>query len=234
MKTTQLIKTMPTPKLENLHFQKKFLPFIETELLSRVPNKWQIRQGEYEMAPYVVIPDADDAERYAETKFGHPLLRTPLILMYIGLDHFRVGAGLGASKKSLIRHINIVHHQVMPDWDLQLLQLLPEGLADLRRYTKELDNLHAPAHIKRHGRWIDKIIPNAREYRNEFLKRGGWIDKAEKFEYTPDDKIPEYLRSEFFSLARFLEWCLNFPQACSMWKKPAVLTNRLLFRWTSS
>jgi hypothetical protein len=151
--------------------------------------------------------------------------------MYIGLDHFRVGTGLGASKKSVIRHLNIVHHQVMPDWDMQILQLLPGGLEELRDYTRALDDPSSPSKIKRHRKWIDGVMPNAQEYRREFLKKDGWIDKAQRYEYTPTEKIPEYLRPEFFSLTRFLNWCLSLPDDCSFWKKPVVLTNRFLFRW---
>jgi len=211
--------------------QTKLLLFVKSGLLSQVPNKWQIRQGEYEMAPHVFIPDPDDTSRYSGARLGHPLLRTPLTLCYIGLDHFRVGSGLGASKQSLIRHLNIVHHQVMPDWDLQLLQMFPSGLRDLRDYIVSLDSPNSCKKIKRHKRWIDKVLPNARAYRNNFTKKGGWIDKAEKFEYTEDSSIPSYLRKEFFSLARFLEWSLTFPEASSFWKKPAILSQRFFCRW---
>lgn len=102
---------------------------------------------------------------------GHALLRTPIVLAYIGLDHFHIGSGLRARKKSAIRHVNIVHHQVMPDYDLQLLQLHKDGLEELTRYTKELDNRKAKQSIKRHKRLIDKVLPNAKHYRNELLKK---------------------------------------------------------------
>jgi len=211
--------------------RSKLLPLIDAGLLNQIPNRWQIRQGEYEMAPHVIIPDTDDGDRYAGAKLGHPLLRTPLTLCYIGLDHFRVGTGLGASKKSLIRHLCIVHHQIMPDWDLQLLQMFPTGLKDLRDYIMCLDKPLSCKKIKRHKRWIDKVLPNAQAYRNDFIKKGGWIDKAEKFEYTEDRKIPSYLRKEFFSLARFLDWSLRFPESVSFWKKPAILSQRFFCRW---
>jgi hypothetical protein len=80
-------------------------PFIEAGLLPDVPNPWQVLQGSFEMAPYVVIPDEDDSERYRLSPLGHPLLRTPIVLAYIGSDHFHVGSGLRAASRSIIRHL---------------------------------------------------------------------------------------------------------------------------------
>ena len=210
---------------------QRLRPFIKRGLVSHIPNRWQVLQGEWEMAPYVIFPDIDDKERYEGAVFGNPLLRTPLILMYIGLDHFRIGTGLGASKVSLIRHLNIVHHQVMPDWDLQILQFFPDGLDDLRRYTRGLDTRRVSSKIELHRQWIDKIIPNAREYRQELLRKDGWIDKAERMNYTTDDQIPAHLRSEFFSFVRFLNWCLTLPTSCPTWKCPGILLQHLFTRW---
>ena len=184
------------------------------------------------MAPYVLIPDEDDNDRYESAPMGHPLLRTPLVLTYIGLDHFRIGSGLGATKKSLIRHLNIVHHQVMPDYDLQLLQLHPEGLDELRCYTEELDSYRPKSSVRRHKHWIAKVLPNPKHYRNELTKRNGWIDQAESMEYTPDTLIPDYLRAEFFSLTRFLEWCNNLPPQTPALQKPMTLLRHVRVYWT--
>ena len=98
-------------------------PFTEAGLLPDVPNFWQILQGSFEMAPYVVIPDEDDTDRYGPAPIGHPLLRTPIVLAYVGPDHFQVGSGLRAAPRSIIRHLCIVHHQVMPDYDLSLIHI---------------------------------------------------------------------------------------------------------------
>ena len=212
----------------DFHLHQRLKPFLETGLLTHIPNKWQILQGAYQMAPYVVVPDPDDGMRYKGATLGHPLLRTPLVLAYIGWAHFHVGSGLGAEKKSIIRHLNIVHHQVMPDYDLQLLQLHPGGLDELTCYTKELDNPRAKNNIKRHKRWIDRVLPHATHYRNELLKSDGWIDRARRMEYTPDEHIPDYLRPEFFSLARFLEWCNTLPATTPLWRKPIALMRHLL------
>ena len=217
--------------IEDAQLQQRLGQFISAGLLTQVPNRWQRLQGSYEMAPFVVIPDKDDSDRYEGAVMGNPLLRTPIVLAYVGWDHFHVGSGLGASKQSLIRHLCIVHHQVMPDYDLQLLQTHSHGLKELRDYLIEMDGANPSKSTLRHRRWIEKVLPKPEEYRREFIKPGGWIDRAEAMDYTPDDQIPEYLRPEFFSLTRFLEYCLTLPSDCPVWKRPTELLSRLIVRW---
>ena len=208
--------------------RRRMRVYLEDGIVKDLPNRWQVLQGEWEMAPYVVIPDADDSQRYESAPMGNPLLRTPLVLFYIGLDHFRIGTGLGAGTNSLIKHLNIVHHQIMPDWDLQLLQLKSGGLEKLKLYIDELDSKRPKLKHRIHRALIDAVLPDAREYRREFVKPGGWIERAANFDYTTDDDIPTYLRQEFFSLTRFLEWCKTFPEDCSNASVPKVLLRRML------
>ena len=208
--------------------RRRMRVYLQGGIVTNLPNRWQVVQGEWEMAPYVVVPDDDDAVRYAGAPMGNPLLRTPIVLCYIGLDHFRVGTGLGASKNSVIKHLNIVHHQVMPDWDLQLLHLKPDGLEHLRWYINQLDSKRPAIKHRIHRMLIDAVLPDARDYRQSFVKQGGWIDKANNFDYTPDSEIPEYLRPEFFSLTRFLDWCNTLPHECRSVEAPKVLLHRIL------
>lgn len=208
--------------------RRRMRVYLQNGIVTNLPNRWQVLQGEWEMAPYVVAPDDDDAIRYAGAPMGNPLLRTPIVLCYIGLDHFRVGTGLGASAKSVVKHLNIVHHQVMPDWDLQLLQLKKEGLEQLRWYIGELDSRRPAIKHRIHRKLIDAVLPDAKRYRQSFVERGGWIDRAQNHDYTPDTDIPEYLRSEFFSLMRFMEWCNTLPQECSKLSVPKILMHRML------
>jgi hypothetical protein len=208
--------------------RRRMRVYLESGIVKDLPNRWQVLQGEWEMAPYVVIPDADDTARYAGAPMGNPLIRTPLVLLYIGLDHFRIGTGLGAGTTSLIKHLNIVHHQVMPDWDLQLLQLKPDGLDRLKWYIGELDSKRPALKHRMHRALIDAVLPNASDYRQEFVKPTGWIEKARRLEYTNDDDIPDYLRQEFFSLTRFLNWCKTLPEDCKSYSVPKVLFHRML------
>jgi hypothetical protein len=220
-----------TSKERDIALHQRLSPFLDAGLLLEVPNRWQRLQGMFEMAPYVVIPDEDDDERYEGAPMGNPLLRTPLVLAYIGPDHFRIGSGLGAKPRSVIRHLCIVHHQVMPDYDLQLLQTHEQGLDQLERYLKEIDE-HRPRLLHRlHRRIIDAVLPDAREYRNEFIKTGGWLERARDMEYTQDADMPAFLRKEFFSLTRFLDYCTSLPQACSALRRPGRLLSRMGIRF---
>jgi hypothetical protein len=206
-------------------------PFLSAGILSDVPNQWQITQGNWEMAPYVVMPDIDDGERYAGAIMGHPLLRTPLILSYIGWDHFKVGSGLSASANAIIKHLCIVHHQIMPDYDLQLLQTHKDGLEKLETYLEELDASKPKFSRRMHRSIIDAVLPNAKEYRNNYLGKYGWIARAKKMDYTTREMIPEYLREDFFSLISFLKYCLTLPKDCPTTKKPGMLFQRAKVRF---
>lgn len=202
-------------------------PFTDTGLLPDVPNSWQILQGSFEMAPYVVLPDEDDSERYGTSLLGHPLLRTPIVLAYIGLDHFHVGSGLRAAPRSIIRHLCIVHHQVMPDYDLQLLQTHEGGIERLKHYLKELDHPRPRLITRLHRKLIDVVMPDPKGYRHELIRPGGWIDRAERMDYTSEEAMPDHLRKEFFSLVSFLNHCLSLPSSCSLSSKPGTLLRRM-------
>ena len=185
--------------------------FVQAGLLDRVPTTWQLLQGQIEMAPYVMLPDAGDHERYAGARLGHPLLRTPIVLREIGPDHLRIGHGLHNSAESLYRHLNFVLHQGMPVYDLQLVQTVPDGLEELRRYTTEIEWGTTPERTRQRRR-IDLVLPDASEYRRKFIERDGWIDRAARFEYDEDDTVAGFLRLEFTSLIRFVNYCARtFP-----------------------
>lgn len=178
--------------------------FQEAGLVPHVPNTWQLLQGQLEMAPYVALPDGGDQERYAGTLLGHPLLRTPLVFFEIGPDHFRIGHGLGLQAESLFKHLAIVYHEGMPSYDLQLAQTIPGGLARLRNYLEEIDS-GATWERRRQRARIDLVVPNAADYRRQFLEQGGWIDRAEAFDYP--EEVEPFLRVEFTSLVNFVNYC---------------------------
>ncbi|MGE0327676.1 MAG: hypothetical protein AB7S68_35520 [Polyangiaceae bacterium] len=182
--------------------------FIERGMVPKLPTTWQLWQGQLEMAPYVLAPDAGDNARYAGAPLGHPLLRTPVVLANVGLDHFRVGHGLHARPESLYRHLNFVFHEGMPAFDLQLVQSVPGGLAALRRYTQAIED-GSTRQARRQRRWIDRVLPKASEYRQKFLAPGGWIDQAEAFDYPTEKDVAGFLRPEFTDLVRFVNHCAN-------------------------
>ncbi len=182
--------------------------FVDAGLLSRIPTRFQLLQGQVEMAPYVVTPDEGDAERYGGAPLGHPLLRTPIVFTEVGFDHFRVGHGLHARPESVYRHLMFVYHEGMPTFDLQLAQSIPGGLEALRRYAQEIED-GATAQRRWQRTRIDWIIPNAAAYRRQFLEPGGWIDRAVAFDYPSTDDIAAFLRPEFMSLSGFAQYCAD-------------------------
>jgi hypothetical protein len=74
-------------------------------------------------------------------------------------------------------------------------------------------------------------MPNDREYRNEMIRTGGWIDQAERMEFTPEEAMPKHLRIEFFSLIGFLGHCLTLSESCSSWSKPSTLLRLLITKF---
>jgi len=181
-------------------------PFLRRGLIDAVPTRWQLLQGELEMAPYVVMPDRGDSARYRGAPLGHPLLRQPIVTSQVGLDHFRIGHGLAVPREAQALHLCFVYHEGMPVYDLQLCQTHPAGLAHLRDV---MTGIEAGA-TRRHRRWrrlIDLIIPDASGYRRRFLEPGGFIERAEAFDYPGPEVVAPFLRSEFTSLVAFLRYC---------------------------
>ncbi|MFT7582884.1 MAG: hypothetical protein ACI9MR_004569 [Myxococcota bacterium] len=186
----------------------RFKPFIDAGLIQGIPTPWQLALGAIEMAPYVIMPDDGDKDRYSGALLGNPLLRQPIIFAYVGRDHMRIGHGLDVSPKSQRRHLNFVFHEGMPVYDLQLVQTHPDGLEELRRAMMQLEEGTLPQRAWQR-RMIDLVIPDASSYRRRFVEPGGYIDRALAFDYPPLDGVAEFLRPEFTSLTTFIDYCLE-------------------------
>ena len=180
--------------------------FRDEGLLPHPPTRFQRFLGQLEMAGYVISPDANDAERYRGAPLGGPVIRQPLSAALVGLDHFRVGDGLGASLGGLCRHLLFVFHEGMPSYDLQLIQTHHNGLEQLRAFMSDAQEKRTTRGrlLARTSSWI---VPNSDEYRNQFLEAGGWIERAAKFQYDPAPLSDPSLRPEFHTLLNFLTYC---------------------------
>jgi hypothetical protein len=191
---------------------KRLEVFTKSGLLRRIPTRWQIVQGTLEMTPYVASTDATAEPWYRGAPFGHPLVRQPLIISRVGIDHFRTGAALGAKLESLIRHLHLTYHQGMPVFDLQVVQTHDGGLQALRERTEEVlagDTRRA----RRHRRFVSLILPRADDYYRQFLGDDGWIARAERLDYPRPDTQDSAFPPEFFSLVEFLNYCAEtFPE----------------------
>lgn len=212
-------------------------PFIDRGLIRGVPTEWQLLQGQLEMAPYVVMPDAGDRARYAGAPLGHPLARQPLLVWQIGLDHFRVGHGLHTAPDAQFRHLNFVFHEGMPTYDLQVCQTFDDGIGRMRRFTQEIEDGATPTG-RRLRRLVDLVIPDAAAYRRAFLEPGGYLDRAEAFDYPAPDGAAPFLRPEFTSLTAFIDYCLERfeprPDTSPLWRRAlhlGDLATRRLREW---
>ena len=208
--------------------EKRLAPFLDAGMLDVVPSPAQIRQGELEMALYVISADATREDLYRNAPWGHPWIRQPFILSQVGPDHFQIGAGLGSSVDAICAHLHFTFHQGMPSWDLQLLQTHPGGLDRLR---ERVEGLLAPATpAQRRQAWLaSRIVPDATAYHRQFLGERGWIARAERLDYPAADSTD--LPPEFADLTAFLSYVRRFPVALSwaQWARqgPWLATRRI-------
>lgn len=190
---------------------QRLQPFLERGLIEGVPSRFQILQGELQMWPTVLSTDVTDEARYAGAPLGHPVLRQPVIFAMIGLDHLRIGTGLGAAVGSTVSHLHFTFHAGMPVWDLQVLQTHPDGLARLRAGTEALLARHAPADRHR-MRWLARVLPHPEGYLRSFLGPEGYIARAERFDYPTAREEAPALDEAFFSVTGFMNHCLGLPE----------------------
>lgn len=164
-----------------------------------VPTWWQLRQAEIEMSPYVISTDATDEHAYRGRPFGHPWLRQPLIISQVGLDHFRLGSGLGARHASVCKHLHLTYHQGMPVFDLQVVQSHPRGLERLAERTEAL--LSGATAEARRLRAIGRLtLADPEAYYARFVGDDGWIARAMRFDYPGPGSEGSVFPPEFYSL----------------------------------
>jgi hypothetical protein len=183
--------------------------FTDAGLLRKVPTPWQLRQGEWEMTPYVMSTDATDETHY--TRLGHPVLRQAIILREAGLDHLATGSALGVKLESVCTHLQLTYHQGMPVFDLQVVQTHPDGLARLRAALEEMAAGTTPLG-RRRRRIAALIFRDPDEYIGRFFGADGWLARAERFDYATPAEASSAFPNEFFSLVGLLDYCAtNFP-----------------------
>lgn len=198
-------------RTDSQSLRRRLAVFTGAGLLPVIPTRWQIRQGEIEMTPYVISSDATSRTGYEGAPFGHPILRQPLIASQVGRDHFRTGSGLAVKLESQCRHLELTFHQGMPVFDLQVLQTHDNGLQRLRASLEELLE-GTSRRARRQNRLALLILANPAEYYREFLGDDGWIARAERFDYPEPASEGAAFPPEFYSLVGLLNYCAQtFP-----------------------
>jgi hypothetical protein len=193
----------------NVDFAARLKIFTDAGLLKHIPTPWQLRQGEWEMTPYVMSTDATDEKYY--TRLGHPVLRQAIILREVGLDHLATGSALGVKLESVCAHLQLTFHVGMPVFDLQVVQTHPNGLERLQVMLEDMAN-GTTALGQRRRRIATRIFLDPDAYIGRFFGADGWIARAARFDYATPGEADSAFPTEFFSLVGLLEYCATkFP-----------------------
>jgi len=201
----------------------RLAPFVDAGLVRKIPTTAQVKQGEFEMLPYVISSDATNEIHYVGTLLGHPVVRQPVIFSLVGLDHLEIGTGLAAKLDSVIRHIHFTYHQGMPVWDLQVIQTHERGLERLREETEALLAPKSVTHRARRA-LLGLILADPAPYLRLFLGDNGYIARAERFDYPKPSDEDAAFPAEFFSLVDFVNYCAEtFPAHVPLRRVPKRL-----------
>ncbi len=182
--------------------------FVEAGLLNAVPTWWQEQQGTLEMTPWVLSPDVTNEGQYRDSLWAKPVVRQPFLAMYIGLDHFATGSGLKMKLSSICRHLQLTWHDGMPVFDLQVIQSHENGLEIFRQKTLELIADETPE-ARRQNQIARRLFPDPVAYYRLFTDPGGYIDRAQAFDYPTAEQQNSKVPAHFFSLVGFLQHCAD-------------------------
>ena len=204
--------------------------FIDAGLIETLPSRWQLRQAELEMTPWVVSADVTAEENYDGALLGHPWIRQPLILAHVGLDHFRTGSGLGAQHRSVCRHLELTYPRGRPVFDLQVIHSHPDGLQRFRASVEEL-MANRSLRARRQNAVAALIFADREAYYANFLGEDGWIARAERFDYPGPDAEGSECPEEFFSLVGLVNYAARaFDPTLLPWHRRAGHAAHLLGR----
>jgi hypothetical protein len=185
--------------------------FVDAGLITRLPTRWQLLQGEIEMTPYVISTDATAEEGYRDHLASHPVVRQLMIFAHVGRDHLRTGSALGAKLESICAHLVLTYHRGMPVFDLQIIQTHRGGLERLRAAIEETLG-ETTALGRRRRRIATTLLRDPVAYLEQFLGDRGWIARAARFDYPPPAAEGSKFPPEFFSLITLAAYCeASFP-----------------------
>lgn len=193
--------------------------FVDAGLITRVPSRWQLLQGEIEMTPYVISTEATTEEGYRDHLWSKPLVRQVLIFSHVGRDHVRTGSAPGAKLESVCAHLILTFHRGLPVFDLQVVQTHPRGLVRLRDAIEE--TLAGSTALGRRRLAIaTRLFKDPQGYLAQFLGAEGYIARASRFDYPTPDVEGSTFPPEFFSLVTLARYCAeSFPERPRDWAR---------------
>jgi len=180
------------------------------------PTRWQILFGGLDMLRFVIEPASRDYYRQKGISFGfHQLLRVlddPVSM----LDP----TGFLSDRDTIVGHVMQVVH-LNPVYDLQLIQMFPDGLEDFERQVQAMVDGTHPRHAT-----IGAIVEDP-DYHRRLL------DYVRRFRADPDTPPPvrqeQTLRADphfaaaerqFATLPGFIQYCHRLPvRLPALWRR---------------
>ncbi|MCO4743954.1 MAG: hypothetical protein KC912_04140 [Proteobacteria bacterium] len=206
-----------------LNLDERLKIFADAGLITRIPTRFQLLQGEFEMTPFVISTDATLESAYRDTVWANPVVRQPALLREIGLDNLKTGSGLGMRLSSICKHLQLTWHQGFPVFDLQIIMTHPDGLDEFERRVEQLIEDRTPP-ARRQNVLARRLFPDPEAYYAQFLGEDGWIERARRFENPSPADVGSDFPEEYFSLANFAQYCADtFPERLSPLRTPGRL-----------
>jgi hypothetical protein len=182
------------------------------------PSRAQLLFGGFDMLRFVITPAARDYYRQQGISFGfHQLLRVlddPMSMVD--------PTGLLSDRDTIAGHLMQVVH-LNPIYDLQLIQMFPDGLDDLERHVEQMVAGTHPRHrtigaIVEEADYHARLLDYLRRYRQDPATPGLVRPQPEL------RRVPVFAAAErtFATLPGFLAYCRRLPRG------PLALARRLL------
>lgn len=175
--------------------------------IDRQPSRWQIAFGGIDMLRFVIEPAARDYYRQQGISFGfHQLLRVlddPVSM----IDP----TGFLSERDTIIGHVMQVVH-LNPVYDLQLLQMFPDGLDELERQVAEMVAGTHPRH-RTIGAIVEDPTYHARllEYVRRYRLDPGTPPLVRAEQTLREDPVFAAAERTFATLPGFIEYCNRLP-----------------------
>lgn len=175
--------------------------------IDRQPSRWQIAFGGIDMLRFVIEPAARDYYAQQGISFGfHQLLRVlddPVSM----IDP----TGFLSERDTIIGHVMQVVH-LNPVYDLQLLQMFPDGLDELERQVAAMVAGTHPRHrtigaIVEDPTYHERLLDYVRRYRQD----PGTPPLVRAEQTLRDDPVFAAAERTFATLPGFIGYCNRLP-----------------------